>query len=210
MRGVLILARHHESEWNKIGKWQGITDTHLTSYGLEKALEMGQFLKNFKIDLAVASGLCRTKESLEKILEGAGQSQVGKIFASELNERDYGEYTGMNKWEIKEKVGEEEFKNIRRGWDHSIPGGETLKKVSERSLPYFLGKILPELNDGKNILLIGHGNNLRTIVKYIENISDEKIADVDFPFGSIMFYTLDEVGHMVEKEIKNIESKVNA
>jgi 2,3-bisphosphoglycerate-dependent phosphoglycerate mutase len=210
MRGILILARHHESEWNKIGKWQGMTDTHLTSYGLEKAFEMGQYLKSFKIDLAVASGLARTKESLEKVLAGASQEGVSKIFANELNERDYGDYTGLNKWEIKEKVGEEEFKNIRRGWNHPIPGGETLEKVSERSLPFFLEKVLPELNVGKNVLIIGHGNNLRTLVKYIEKITDDQIADVDFPFGSIVFYTLDSAGHILTKEIKNVESKVNA
>jgi 2,3-bisphosphoglycerate-dependent phosphoglycerate mutase len=209
-KGILILSRHHETDWNKEGKWQGITDTHLTIYGAMKSFEIGKSLVNMVIDVGIASTLFRTKETLEKILKGANKANVPIILAAELNERDYGDYTGMNKWEIREKVGEEEFKKIRRGWSCPIPGGETLEQVYDRAKPYFINSVVPLLNEGKNVLIVGHGNCLRAIVKYIENISNEKICDLDFAFGEVLYYTLDEKGRLLSKEIKIVESKVNA
>jgi len=210
MKGKLILTRHHETDWNKEGRWQGMQDRHLTEYGQEKSKEIGQSLVGEKIDLAICSTLSRTKETLENILLGANMKDVEVLVSEELNERDYGCYTGMNKWEIKEKVGEEEFKNIRRGWCCAIPGGETLEQVYGRSTPYFKNTVLPQLASGKNVLIVGHGNCLRSIVKYIENIPDDKICDVDFAFGAILYYNLDEQGHLISKEIKMVNSQVNA
>jgi 2,3-bisphosphoglycerate-dependent phosphoglycerate mutase len=114
-------------------------------------------------------------------------------------------------------LGEEKFKELRRGWDYPIPHGETLKMVFERAVPYFLDKILPQLKEamsdgrqGKNVLIVAHGNSLRTIVKYIENISDTAIADVEVPFGAILIYDLDADGHMVHKEVRQVASNVPA
>jgi 2,3-bisphosphoglycerate-dependent phosphoglycerate mutase len=107
-------------------------------------------------------------------------------------------------------LGDEEFKNVRRGWDHPVPHGETLKMVYDRAVPYFLKEILPKVNEGKNVLIVAHGNSLRTIIKYIEQISDEGIADVEMPFGAILIYNLDGIGHMISKEVRQTASTVPA
>jgi len=206
----LMLARHHESEWNKLGKWTGRRDQHLTSYGFQKADDMGLLIKDLPVDEAFASMQVRTIETLSCMLNVCERYEVPTEHAKELNERDYGEYTGKNKWEMKEILGEEEFNKLRRSWDHPIPGGESLKMVYDRAVPYFKNTIMPRLNDGKNVLIVAHGNSLRAITKYIENISDDKIATVEIPFGAIIIYELDKEGHMQSKEVRQTESKVGA
>ncbi len=98
-------------------------------------------------------------------------------------------------------MGHDEFVKLRRGWNTPIPNGESLKMVYERSVPFFLEKILPILKDNKNVLIVAHGNSLRSIIKYIENISDEDISKLEMNFGDILFYDLDENGHMIKKEL---------
>lgn len=210
MNGKLILARHHESEYNKLGKWQGRLDIPLTDYGIEKSKDMGLMLKNIHIDIAFTSGLTRTVQTLNCMLDVCEIHEIPTEHLSELNERDYGIYTGKNKWEMRDLVGEEEFKKIRRGWNHHIPEGETLKDVYERVIPCFLKKIFPLIKEGKNVLVVGHGNSLRSIVKYIENISEEKIVETEFPFGGIIIYDLDANAKSIHKEIYQIKSEVNA
>ncbi len=203
--GKLVIARHHESEWNKLGKWTGVTEVHLSPEGYEGAKEMGKLIKDFNFDYIFTSTQIRAHETLENIILTAGINlniPVEKI--KELNERDYGDYTGKNKLEIKGILGEVEFKKLRRGWDVSIPNGESLKMVYERSVPYYLNKILPLIKEGKNVLVVAHGNSIRSIMKYIENISDEGIADVEMPFGSFLIYDLDENGHAKDKEIRQL------
>jgi 2,3-bisphosphoglycerate-dependent phosphoglycerate mutase len=210
MMGKLILARHHESEWNKLGKWTGNHDSHLTDYGFEKSEDMGLLIKDFKIDQAFASMEVRSIETLSCMLNICERYAVPTEHSAALNERDYGDYTGRNKWEMEKMLGEEEFNAVRRDWDHPVPNGETLKMVYERSVPFFLEKILPPVKEGKNTLVVAHGNSLRSLTKYIENISDENIAQVEFPFGAIVIYDLDENGHMLHKEIRQTESSVPA
>lgn len=208
--GTLILARHHESDWNKLGKWQGTRDRHLTEYGFKKSEEMGFLLKDIHVDEAFASMQVRSIETLSCILNVCQPTGVPTTHVKELNEREYGAYTGKNKWEVKDLVGEDEWNAIRRGWDHPVPGGETLKMVYERAVPYFQKNIVPKVLEGKTVLVVAHGNSLRSITKYIESITDEGIADVEFPFGSIAIYKIDEQGKMISKETKQIESNVNA
>lgn len=210
MIGKLILARHHESEWNKLGKWTGTRDKHLTDYGFEKSADMGLLIKDVKIDCAFASMEVRTIETLSCMLNTCERYEVPTEHSAAINERDYGDYTGKNKWEIEEQIGEEKFNQLRRGWDYPIPNGETLKMVYDRAVPYFLEKILPKVKEGQNVLVVGHGNSLRTIIKYIESISDEEIANVEMPFGAVIIYDLDEQGHMVHKESRQTESEVKA
>lgn len=210
MSGTLILARHHESEWNKLGKWTGTRDRHLTEYGFQKSGDMGLLIKDITIDQAFASMQVRSIETLSCMLNVCERYEVPTEHSAALNERDYGEYTGKNKWEMEEKLGEEEFEKLRRGWDYPIPGGESLKKVSERVVPYFLEKILPQILDDKNVLVVAHGNSLRTLIKYIENISDEDMDHVEMPFGSIIVYKVTPTGHMLHKEIRKTESEVHA
>jgi len=208
--GKLIIVRHHESEWNKLGLWTGLRDKHLTEYGFKKSEEMASLIKDIRIDCAFASVLVRAIETLASMLETAGKYFVPKEYNAAINERDYGDYTGKNKWEVEKLVGKEEFDKIRRGWNCPVPKGETLKMVYERTVPFFLKKILPVLKDGKNVIVAAHGNSLRALMKYIENISDEEISNVEMPFGAVIIYDLDSDGHKIKKEVRTVESKVNA
>jgi 2,3-bisphosphoglycerate-dependent phosphoglycerate mutase len=207
--GKLIIARHHESEWNKLGKWTGVTDVGLTQYGFDMSKKMGELIKDVHIDQAFTSSQKRSLQTLLSIEEGHN-IDVPITRAAALNERDYGDYTGKNKWEMEKLLGEEKFKEVRRGWDCPLPHGESLKMVYNRTVPYFLKEIFPPVKDGKNILVVTSGNSLRTIIKYIEHISDAGIADVEMPFGAIIIYDLDGDGHLVHKEIRQVPSDVPA
>ena len=209
MAGKLILARHHESEWNKLGKWTGVTNVGLSPYGFEMSRKMGGLLKGAHVDQAFASEQVRSLETL-LCMEDEDGIDVPITRNTALNERDYGDYTGKDKWEVEKEVGEEAFNDIRRGWDVPVPHGETLKMVYARAVPYYQGTIVPLVMAGRDILVVAHGNSLRAIVKYIERISDEDIASLEFPFGAIFIYDIDAEGHMVHKEIRQVESKVNA
>jgi 2,3-bisphosphoglycerate-dependent phosphoglycerate mutase len=199
--GKLVIVRHHESEWNKLGKWTGVVDVHLSLLGFEGSKKMGELIKDFHFDYVFTSVQIRAKETFKEMFSVRDSNiDVPIEEAKELNERDYGDYTGKNKWDMEKILGHEEFIKIRRSWDWPIPNGESLKMVYERSVPFFLNKILPILREGKNVLVVAHGNSLRSIMKYIENISDENISQVEMPFGGILIYDLDSDGHMVNKE----------
>lgn len=188
--GKLVLIRHGESEWNLLGKWTGWTDVSLTEKGAADACKMGEILKqeNLKFDEIFTSKLKRSQETARNILKTQGQNNLSLQEKTELNERDYGEYTGMNKWEVKEKVGEEKFNAIRRNFVEPIPGGETLRDVFDRVVPWFVREILPKVKTGENILLVAHGNSLRALVKFLEKISDDDIAKFEMTFGVILAY----------------------
>lgn len=210
MTGKLIIVRHHESEWNKLGRWTGIRDVHLTPYGFKKSEEMGLLVKDICFDYAFASMQVRSIETLSSMLSTCMADQkLPTEHVLALNERDYGDYTGKNKWEMKELIGDE-FDRLRREWNYSIPNGESLKMVYERAVPFFLQRVLPLLQKGKNILIVSHGNTIRSLIKYIEEISDEDMLKVEAPFGGILIYDLDPEGHKVNKEVRYVESMVNA
>jgi 2,3-bisphosphoglycerate-dependent phosphoglycerate mutase len=208
--GKLIIARHHESEWNKLGLWTGMRDRHLTDYGFKKSEEMGCLIKEIHIDNAFASMQVRSIETLSSMLEVMEQYKVPTKHSSNLNERDYGDYTGMNKWDMIKSLGEEKWEKIRREWDCPVPKGETLKMVYERAVPYYLSHVLPLLNEGKNVLMVSHGNAIRALMKYIENISDENVHSLEMLFGGVLIYEVDKEGHMIKKEIRQVKSNVNA
>ena len=210
MAGTLIIARHHESEWNKLGVWQGSRDRHLTEYGFKKSTEMGELIKDVPIDYAFASMQVRSIETLSCMLEVRGHHQIPTEHASALNERDYGDYTGKNKWEMKQLVGEEAWEKIRRGWNYPIPNGETLEVVYARTVPFFKRNILPLVLEGKNVLVVAHMNSLRSLMKYIENIPDSGVENIEIPFGAIITYKLDNEGHSITKDMVQVESTVNA
>lgn len=197
----LILVRHSESEWNRKGLWTGLTDIGLSKEGKEKARLAGEKLKGFSIDLAFTSVLIRAKQTLDEI-KGILGLDVPTFEDKALNERDYGIYTGKNKWEIKKEVGEEQFQEIRRGWDIPIKNGESLKDVYERTIPYYQTEILPKLKEGKNVIVVAHGNSLRALVKYLENISDEDVQKLEIATGQIYIYSLNDQGTITSKEIR--------
>lgn len=199
----LVLVRHGESKWNKQGLWTGWTDIELDEEGKEIAKKDGELLKIIHFDKAFTSKLKRAQQTLEEIKKVVGDITTEESHA--LNERNYGIYTGKNKWEIEKEVGEEEFLKIRRGWNVPIPEGETLKDVYERVIPYYEEKILPEINSGKNVLISAHGNSLRALVKYLENITDEEIPNLELTIGEIYIYQMDNNGKIISKEIKKIK-----
>lgn len=199
----LVLVRHTESEWNAKGLWTGLADISLSEDGRKKARLLAEKLKNIYFDVAFTSVLNRSKETLAEIKTALG-GDFPVVEDKALNERDYGEFTGKNKWQIKEKVGEEEFLKIRRGWDYPIPKGETLKDVYNRVVPYYQAQILPYLKNGKNVLVVAHGNSLRALVKYLENISDNDISNLEIATGEILIYKINEVGNVVSKEEKEV------
>lgn len=203
--GKLLICRHTESEWNALGKWTGTTDVHLSENGFRQAGQVGEALKDVDIDFAYCSLQIRTKETLEGILDGSGNIDVDYERIGDINERDYGDYTGMNKWEVRDKVGEAEFNSIRRDWDHPVPNGETLKMVYERTVPFYRQVVLPRLQKGETILVVAHGNSLRALIKYMEDVSDEDIKNVEMPFGTVYEYDVNEEGKSLDKKVIKIE-----
>jgi len=209
--GKLVLIRHHESEWNKLGKWTGLTDVHLTPYGFEESEEMGKKIRDISFDHAFASMQVRSIETLASILTvNHVDPKLPIEHISALNERDYGDYTGKNKWDMEKVLGEKKFDELRRGWNYPVPHGETLKMVYERAVPFFLQRVLPILREGKNVLIVSHGNTIRSLMKYIENIPDSDVPEIEMPFGGILFYDLDAEGHILHKEMRMVASTVNA
>lgn len=199
MSGKLVLVRHGESEWNLLGKWTGWTDVSITEKGANDAKKMGELLEGIHFDSIYTSKLKRTVETMENVLVTQGQAGAPYEAVEALNERDYGDYTGLNKWEVKEKLGEEKFNAIRRNYDEPIPNGENLHMVYDRVVPWYREVIVPKLLAGENVLLVAHGNSIRALVKYIESISDEGISHFEMVFGTILEYTVDNDGKMVDR-----------
>lgn len=208
--GKFIVTRHHESDWNHKGLWTGMRDRHLTDYGFKKSEEMGILIKEFVIDQAYASMQVRSIETLSSMLEAMGQYHVPTEHSLALNERDYGDYTAKNKWEVEKILGVDGWNSIRREWNCPVPNGETLKMVYERTVPFFLNTILPKLRSGKNVLMVSHGNAIRAMMKYIENVSDDDVKHIEMLFGQVVIYDLDNEGHVISKNIRKTESSVNA
>lgn len=197
----LFLVRHGESEWNKLGVWTGLTDVPLSEKGIEEAKLAGEKLKDFAIDSCYISSLKRARQTLDKIKQVIGKN-FPAIENKALDERDYGIYTGQNKWEIKKEIGEGQFQKLRRGWNTGIPKGETLEDVYNRAVPYYKTQILPDIESGKNVLVVAHGNSLRALVKYLENISDKDVENLEISTGEIYIYSFNNEGGIISKEIK--------
>jgi len=198
----LILVRHGESEWNAKGIWTGLTDIGLSEKGREEARLVAKALTHIKIDLAYTSVLKRSTQTLDEIVRSLSSPIPQTIENKALNERDYGVLTGKNKWEIEKEVGKETFLKIRRGWNVQIKGGETLKDVYNRVVPYYQSEILPKLKEGKNVLIVAHGNSLRALVKHLENISDKNVQRLEIATGEIYIYGLDQEASIIFKKIK--------
>lgn len=203
--GKLILVRHAESEWNKEHLFTGKKDVHLTGAGFEQSEMLGALISDIAIDRVFTSTQARSIETEVCMMSRARHCTQETIrFSSDLNERDYGDYTGLNKVEEEAKIGHAEMEEIRRGWDVPVPHGETLKMVYGRAVPFFRAEILPVLNNGENVLIVSHGNTIRALMKYIEKISDEDIAHVEMPFKEVFIYEVDREGYALNKEIRRL------
>lgn len=199
--GYLVLVRHGLSDYNKQGLWTGWDNPPLASEGIEQAQKTGEELKDIHFDLAYTSDQVRSVQTVEEILKTVGQA-VPITQNEHIRERDYGIYTRKNKWDIKKELGDEEFQKLRRGWDYDIPGGESLKQVYEREIPYFEQEILPKLKEGKNVIIGSSGNALRALAKYLENIPDDKVAELEIGTGEAHMYRINNEGKVKSKEIR--------
>lgn len=205
--GTLVITRHSESEWNLLGKWTGLTDVSLTDKGKSDSRLLGEKIKDIDFDAVYTSDLRRTHQTLAGIYEGKNQPMPDYIKNPALNERDYGDMTGKNKWEVQAEVGDEAFTGIRRGWEYPVPGGENLHDVYERAVPYFQSEILPRLQRGENVLVVSHGNTIRALIKYFDQVSDHDIESVEMPFTSILIYQFEADKDLpVSKETRSIET----
>lgn len=197
----LILVRHGLTDWNEQGRWHGLTDIPLNEEGRRQARETAKALSKTKIDSVYTSLLCRTKQTYDEICDSLGL-KCPVISHQALNERDYGVYTGRNKWEVEKELGHEKFMALRRSWNCPIPKGEALKDVYKRAVRFYKSQILKDLKNGKNVLVVSSGNTLRALIKYLENVSDEDIAKLELNFGEIIIFHIDKKGKVLSKETR--------
>ncbi len=183
---TLVLIRHGQSLWNAQNRFTGWTNIDLSEKGEEEAKEAGERLENIKFDVVHTSALMRAQRTAEIIIQYNKISGEVPTYSDErLNERHYGSLQGLNKIETAEKYGAEQVHIWRRSFDIAPPGpdGESLKMTSERTLPYFKNNVMKHLDEGKNVLISAHGNSLRSIVMFIENISKENIVKLEIQTG---------------------------
>ena len=192
MSGTLVLVRHGQSDWNLKNLFTGWKDPDLSPKGVEEAKAAGQRLKakGLKFDICFTSALTRAQHTLALILSELGQAGLPETRDQALNERDYGELTGLNKDDARKKWGEEQVLVWRRSYDVPPPGGESLKDTLARSLPYYVHMIQPHVLEGKNVLVAAHGNSLRSLIMAIEGLTPEQILKRELETGVPTVYKL--------------------
>ena len=185
----LVLVRHGQSEWNEKNLFTGWKDPGLTQKGVEEAKKAGHQLNKLGLnfDIMHTSVLTRAQLTGQIILDVLEQDNLETIENQALNERDYGELTGLNKDEARENFGVDQVQIWRRSYDTPPPGGESLKDTYNRVIPYFESEILPLMKD-KNVLISAHGNSLRALVKYLDSISEKDIVKLEIATGEPIFY----------------------
>lgn len=198
---VLVLVRHGQSEWNKLNLFTGWRDPDLTALGVEEAKRAGDMLKaeGYKFDIAFTSVLTRANHTLRLILEKLGQENLETVRDQALNERDYGDLSGLNKDEARAKWGAEQVLIWRRSFDIAPPGGESLKDTAARVLPYYKSRIWPELKAGRNVIVAAHGNSIRALIMYLEELSAKQIIEREVATGAPIIYRLTEIGQVAER-----------
>lgn len=211
----LVLVRHGQSKWNLENKFTGWTDVELSEQGIEEAKDAGKVLKEkgFTFDVAYTSVLKRANDTLDYILKELGEEDIPIYKTWRLNERHYGALQGLNKQETAEKYGDEQVHEWRRSYDikppalddederyiemkdkyeEYIPHTECLKDTIERVIPYWNTEIKKSLMEGKKVIIAAHGNSLRGLIKYLDNISDEDIVKLEIETGNPICYELDD------------------
>ena len=233
----LVLIRHGESEWNKLNLFTGWTDVGLSEKGIIEANEAGFLLKenNFDFDVCYCSYLKRAINTLNIVLERMDRQWLPVIKTWKLNERHYGALQGLNKAETAEKYGEEQVKLWRRSFDvpppaldkddkrcphnqapyrnvdkSELPYNESLKDTIERVIPYYEEVIKKDMLDGKRVLITAHGNSLRALVKYLDNLTDEEIISVNIPTGIPLVYEFDDNFKVTNKYYLGNQDEINA
>ena len=186
----LVLVRHGQSDWNRKNLFTGWKNPGLTDQGVSEAENTGEKLKEqgFNFDVMFTSELKRAQNTGEIILEKLNEPDLTTIKSVNLNERDYGDLTGMNKDKARAEFGEEQVHIWRRSYNVPPPGGESLKDTYDRVIPYFESDIMPEINDSKNVLIAAHGNSLRSLVKFIEDLNETDILKLEIATGEPIIY----------------------
>jgi len=199
---TLVLVRHGQSQWNKENLFTGWKNPDLTEKGIEEAINAGKKIKqtNIDFDLHFTSKLKRAQRTGNLIMKELGED-IATTENEALNERDYGDLSGLNKDDARKKWGDEQVHVWRRSYDTPPPGGESLQNTAERVLPYFENIIYPELRNQKNILISAHGNSLRALIMYLEKISEDEIVKLEIATGQPIVYKLDEDLQVISKEI---------
>jgi 2,3-bisphosphoglycerate-dependent phosphoglycerate mutase len=203
MSGTLVLVRHGQSDWNLKNLFTGWRDPDLTPKGIEEAKAAGRQLKakGLHFDRAYTSELKRAQHTLDLILAELGQSNLPITRDIALNERDYGELSGLNKDDARAKWGEDQVLIWRRSYDVPPPGGESLKDTLARTLPYFVTDILPDVLSGKTVIVAAHGNSLRSICKVLNRLDNEQILGFEIATGIPSIYKLGPDARVMSYEV---------
>jgi len=198
---LLVLVRHGQSEWNLKNLFTGWRDVDLTDVGVAEARAAGRKLKaeGLTFDVGFTSALKRAQRTMSLVLEEMGQSSIPIIEDLALNERDYGDLSGLNKDDARAKWGEEQVLLWRRSYDVQPPGGESLKDTIARTLPYYVQEILPRVLRGERVLVSAHGNSLRALVMVLERLSPEAIVKRELATGVPIIYRLNADATVAEK-----------
>jgi 2,3-bisphosphoglycerate-dependent phosphoglycerate mutase len=199
---LLVLVRHGQSEWNLKNLFTGWKDPDLTEQGVAEAHEAGRKLKaqGLVFDIAFTSVLTRAQHTLDLMLGELGQTKLPVHKHLALNERDYGDLSGLNKDDARAKWGAEQVHIWRRSYDIAPPGGESLKDTAARVLPYYIQEILPRVLGGDNVLVAAHGNSLRALVMVLEKLSPQEILAREIGTGVPLIYRLNADSTVAEKQ----------
>jgi 2,3-bisphosphoglycerate-dependent phosphoglycerate mutase len=202
MTHLLVLCRHGQSEWNLKNLFTGWKDPDLTALGVDEAKAAGRRLKakGIGFDIAFTSDLVRAQKTCQLMLDELGQSDLKTIRDQALNERDYGELSGLNKDDARKKWGEEQVHVWRRSYDIPPPGGESLKDTAARVLPYYVHDILPVVLSGKRTLVAAHGNSLRALIMAMEGMTGEQIIARELATGVPIVYRLNADSTIASRE----------
>ena len=196
----LVLIRHGQSVWNAANRFTGWTDVELSEKGEIEAATAGEQLADVRFDVVHTSALIRAQRTAEIVMSNNRVSgEIPTRKDERLNERHYGDLQGLNKAETAEIHGTEQVHIWRRSFDVPPPSGESLEMTADRTIPYFVEEIIPDLESGMNVLVAAHGNSLRSIVMHIEGISPEDITSLGIPTGIPLHYEFDN-GEIIRVE----------
>jgi len=203
MDRLLVLVRHGQSDWNLKNLFTGWKDIDLSPKGIDEARSAGEKLKagGYQFDVAYTSALIRAQNTLKLMLEELGQTGLEEYRDQALNERDYGDLSGLNKDDARKKWGEEQVHIWRRSYATNPPGGESLRDTGARVWPYYLTRILPDVMRGRRVVVSAHGNSLRALVMVLDGLSTDDILKLEIATGVPLVYKLNEDTTVAEKQI---------
>lgn len=197
---TLVLIRHGQSLWNLENRFTGWVDVPLTDKGREEARQAAARLGHLRFDVAYTSALSRAQETLKLVLEGIGQN-VPVIRDQALNERHYGDLQGLNKADTAKRYGDAQVHIWRRSYDVAPPNGESLELTAKRTLPFFDRAIGGDLRQGKNVLVVAHGNSNRSIVMQLDQLSKEAVLELNLDTGVPLVYEVDKDLKVLSKQV---------